>query len=115
MQERALANEKIEFLWNAVVTEVKGDGRGVVGVDLLNNQTEERSHLPVTGYFSAIGHKPNTDLFKGILDMDDVGYLKIDAPSTRTSVDGVFAAGMLRIQPIGKQLLPWFRLLGDRC
>ncbi len=93
MQERALANEKIEFLWNTVITEVKGDGQGVVGVDLLNTQTEERRHLPVTGYFSAIGHKPNTDLFKGILDMDDVGYLKIDAPSTRTSIDGVFAAG----------------------
>ena len=49
--------------------------------------------MPVTGYFSAIGHKPNTDLFKGVLDMDDVGYLKVNAPSTKTSIDGVFAAG----------------------
>ena len=93
MQERAMANDKIEFLWNTVVTEVKGDGTGVVGVDLLNLKTEEKRHLPVTGYFSAIGHKPNTDLFKEILAMDDVGYLKVEAPSTRTSISGVFAAG----------------------
>ncbi|MGB0645942.1 MAG: thioredoxin-disulfide reductase [Bradymonadia bacterium] len=93
MQERAMANEKIEFLWNTVVTEVKGDGTGVVGVDLLDLKTEERRHLPVTGYFSAIGHKPNTDLFKGVLEMDDVGYLKVNAPGTSTSIEGVFAAG----------------------
>ena len=93
MQERAMANEKIEFLWNTVVTEVKGDGSGVVGVDLLDLKTEERRHLPVTGYFSAIGHKPNTDLFKGVLEMDDVGYLKVNSPGTSTSVEGVFAAG----------------------
>ena len=93
MQERAMANDKIEFLWSTVVTEVKGDGTGVVGVDLLDLKTEEKRHLPVTGYFSAIGHKPNTDLFKEILAMDDVGYLKVEAPSTRTSISGVFAAG----------------------
>ena len=93
MQERAMANEKIEFLWNTVVTEVKGDGSGVVGVDLLDLKTEERRHLPVPGYVSAIGHKPNTDLFKGVLEMDDVGYLKVNSPGTSTSVEGVFAAG----------------------
>ena len=93
MQERAMANDKIEFLWSTVVTEIKGDGQGVVGVELLDLKTEQRRHLPVTGYFSAIGHKPNTDLFKGVLDMDDVGYLKVEAPSTRTSIEGVFAAG----------------------
>ena len=93
MQERAVANDKIEFLYSTIVTEVKGDGQGVVGVELLDLKTEERRHLPVTGYFSAIGHKPNTDLFKGVLDMDDVGYLKVNAPSTSTSIDGVFAAG----------------------
>ena len=93
MQERAMANEKIEFLLNTVVTEVKGDGTGVVGVDLLDLKTEERRHLPVTGYFSAIGHKPNTDLFKGVLAMDDVGYLTVNSPGTRTSIEGVFAAG----------------------
>ena len=88
-----MANDKIEFLWSTVVTEVKGDGTGVVGVDLLDLKTEEKRHLPVAGYFSAIGHKPNTDLFKEILAMDDVGYLKVEAPSTRTSISGVFAAG----------------------
>ena len=93
MQERALANPKIEFLWNTVVTEVKGDGNGVTGVSLLDRQTEARRELPVTGYFSAIGHKPNTDLFKDILDMDEVGYLKVNSPSTQTSIEGVFAAG----------------------
>lgn len=93
MQERAMANDKIEFLWSTVVTEVKGDGTGVVGVDLLDLKTEEKRYLPVSGYFSAIGHKPNTDLFKEILAMDDVGYLKVEAPSTRTSISGVFAAG----------------------
>ena len=93
MQERAMNNDKIEFLWNTVVTEVKGDGNGVTGVDLLDIKTEERRHLPVTGYFSAIGHKPNTDLFQGVLEMDDVGYLKVESPTTKTSVEGVFAAG----------------------
>ena len=104
MQERAIANDKIEFLYSTVVTEVKGDGQGVVGVELLDLKTEERRHLPVTGYFSAIGHKPNTDLFKGILEMDDVGYLKTQAPSTRTSIDGVFAAGDVA-DPIYRQAI----------
>ena len=93
MQERALANPKIQFLWNTVVTEVKGDGNGVTGVSLLDRKTEVRRELPVTGYFSAIGHKPNTDLFKDVLDMDEVGYLKVNAPGTQTSIEGVFAAG----------------------
>ena len=92
MQERALANEKIEFVWNTVVTEVLGDGDKVVGVRLRSNDGEERT-LEVGGYFSAIGHKPNTDLFKNILEMDDDGYLKVKAPSTYTGIDGVFAAG----------------------
>jgi thioredoxin reductase (NADPH) len=92
MQERALSNEKIEFIWNTVVSEVLGDGDKVVGVRLRANDGEERV-LDVGGYFSAIGHKPNTDLFKDVLDMDDVGYLQVKAPSTYTGIDGVFAAG----------------------
>ncbi len=92
MQERAFKNEKIEFIWNTVVTEVKGDDNGVTGVTLRAADGTERD-LPVHGYFSAIGHKPNTDLFKGQLDMNAVGYLNVDAPSTRTNIEGVFAAG----------------------
>ncbi len=93
MQERAFANEKIEFVWNTVVSEVHGDGAAVTGVTLQDANTGDSRLLPVSGYFSAIGHKPNTDLFKGQLEMDDVGYLSVHAPSTRTSVEGVFAAG----------------------
>lgn len=93
MQERAMANEKIEFLWNTVITEVVGDGKNVTGVNLKDVKTGETRHLPVGGYFSAIGHKPNTDIFKGVLDMDATGYLKVQSPSSRTNIEGVFAAG----------------------
>ena len=85
MQDRAMKNPKIEFLWNTEVTEVMGNEQSVVGLKLFNNQKNEHSELQVDGYFSAIGHKPNTDLFKDVLDMDNVGYLKIDSPSTVTS------------------------------
>ncbi len=93
MQERAFANEKIEFVWSTHVTEVLGDGTKVTGVKLTHAKTGDSRLLPVTGYFSAIGHKPNTELFKGVLAMNDVGYLTVDSPGTRTSVEGVFAAG----------------------
>jgi thioredoxin reductase (NADPH) len=93
MQERVLKNPKIEVLWNTQVTEVLGNGDGVIGLTLKNTQTNEQSEIQVDGYFSAIGHKPNTDLFKGILEMDDVGYLKVKSPSTATSVEGIFASG----------------------
>ena len=93
MQERAMKNEKIEFLWNTVVQEVHGDENGVTGVTLLNRIDETTRTLPVTGYFSAIGHKPSTDLFVGQLDMNDVGYLEVASPTTYTNIEGVFAAG----------------------
>ena len=93
MQTRALANPKIEFIWNTAIKEVIGDESGVTGVKLTNRVTGEESQLAVTGYFAAIGHKPNTDIFKGQLDMDDVGYLKVASPSTYTNIEGVFAAG----------------------
>jgi thioredoxin reductase (NADPH) len=93
MQTRALANPKIEFIWNTAVKEVVGDESGVIGVKLHNRVTGEDSQIAVTGYFAAIGHKPNTDIFKGQLDMDDVGYLKVASPSTYTNIEGVFAAG----------------------
>jgi thioredoxin reductase (NADPH) len=93
MQERALKNEKIEFHWNTVPLEVVGDEKTVTGVRLRDVVTGAERLLPVGGYFSAIGHKPNTDLFKGQLDMNDVGYLNVRSPSTYTNVEGVFAAG----------------------
>ena len=104
MQDRVLRNPKIEVLWNTQVTEVLGNGNGVTGLKLVNNQTNGQSELAVDGYFSAIGHKPNTDLFKDILEMDDVGYLKVKSPSTVTSVEGIFASGDVA-DPIYRQAI----------
>ena len=92
MQERAFANERIEFLWDSVVTDLLGD-EALTGVEVENVRTGDRSTLPVTGLFVAIGHRPNTDLFKGVLDMEDNGYLVTQAGSTATNVEGVFACG----------------------
>lgn len=95
MQERALANEKIEFAWDSVVVDILGepDAGGVRGVQLRNVKTGEVRELAVDGLFIAIGHRPNTDLFKGVLEMDEVGYLKTMNATSYTSVEGVFAAG----------------------
>lgn len=92
MQDRAFANPKIKFMWDTEVKEIIGDDK-LQGIVVENNKTNERSELPVTGLFVAIGHRPNTDLFVGQLDMKDNGYLITDAPSTRTSVEGVFGCG----------------------
>jgi thioredoxin reductase (NADPH) len=92
MQDRAFANEKIDFVWNAVVTDVFGD-HTVAGVELTDTVTGERRELATDGLFVAIGHDPETRLFTGQLDLDDHGYILVDEPSTRTSVPGVFAAG----------------------
>jgi len=92
MADRTLANPKIEVVWNSVVTEVMDPAqKTVTGVRLKNVQSGEESVLELAGYFAGIGHRPNTDPFKGALDLDDVGYIK--ARFTRTSVEGVFAAG----------------------
>ena len=91
MQDRAFANDKIDFRWNAVVDEVLGDGK-VSGLRLRDTQTGELSELPTTGVFVAIGHAPNTDIFRGQIDMDDNGYIDTH-DGTRTNVEGVFAAG----------------------
>src|SRR5207248_105870 len=91
MQDRAFANDKIDFRWNAVVDEVLGDGK-VSGVRLRDVQTDELSDLAVTGVFVAIGHAPNTDVFRGQIDMDENGYINTH-DGTRTNVEGVFAAG----------------------
>jgi thioredoxin reductase (NADPH) len=93
MQDRAFANPKIDFRWNSVVTDVVGDGR-VELVRLQDTVTDEKSDLKVGGLFVAIGHDPNTKLFEGQLELDENGYVVLpDAGSTRTSVEGVFAAG----------------------
>jgi len=92
MQERAFENDKIDFLWDSEVTEVLGDGK-VEGVRVRNVKTGEESDLDVGGMFLAIGHTPNTAVFEGQLEMDDVGYLTVREPTTYTSVEGVFAAG----------------------
>jgi thioredoxin reductase (NADPH) len=91
MQDRAFKNPKISFIWDTEVTEVLGENE-VTGLRLHNVKTDEESILPVQGFFLAIGHKPNTDLFKGILDMDKVGYI-IPVEHTMTNIPGVFAAG----------------------
>ena len=91
MQDRAFKNPKISFMWDTDVTEVLGDDE-VTGLRLRNVKTGEESTLPVQGFFLAIGHKPNTDLFKGIIDMDKVGYI-VPVEHTMTNIPGVFAAG----------------------
>jgi thioredoxin reductase (NADPH) len=91
MQQRAFANPKIEFLWNSSVIEVLGETT-VTGVIVRNNLSEEESELPLSGLFVAIGHQPNTSLFKGQLEMEESGYLRT-FDGTRTNVDGVFACG----------------------
>jgi thioredoxin reductase (NADPH) len=94
MQERVLAHEKIEVLWNTEVKEILGSkDTGVESVTLYNNKTQETTSFPTQGVFVAIGHQPNTHLFKGVLDMDDVGYLKTDGRTMKTNIPGVFACG----------------------
>ena len=92
MQHRVNKTENIEVLFNTEIDEVLGDNV-VTGVRAINNQTKETTEIPVTGVFIAIGHKPNSDLFKGVLDMDETGYLITKGKSTKTNLPGVFAAG----------------------
>ncbi|MDR7522366.1 MAG: thioredoxin-disulfide reductase [Armatimonadota bacterium] len=91
MQQRAFAHARIGFLWDTVVEDILGDGV-VSGVRLMNLKTRERSERPVDGVFVAIGHIPNTALFKGQLELDEQGYIKLRERS-HTSIEGVFAAG----------------------
>lgn len=96
MQERVLANEKIEVLYNTVIEEIVGDYepfKKTTGIKIKNTVDGSQSLLPLDGVFIAIGHKPNSDLFTGVLDMDDVGYLKVQPGTTATNIPGVFAAG----------------------
>ena len=93
MQERVLSNPKIEMVWHHVTQEILGDESGVTGALLKNVQTGEDKKIDITGFFVAIGHTPNTALFKGQLELHPNGYIKTEPGSTRTSVPGVFAAG----------------------
>ncbi|MFG2088763.1 MULTISPECIES: thioredoxin-disulfide reductase [unclassified Spirillospora] len=92
MQDRAFANEKIKFRWDAEVTAIAGDDR-VTGVTVRDTKTGETSSMEVTGLFIAIGHDPRSELFAGQLETDTDGYLLVDAPTTKTKVPGVFACG----------------------
>ena len=92
MQDRAFANDRIEFLWNNVVTDIQGEEK-LTGVEVQNTATGETSVLDVTGLFIAIGHRPNTDLFEGQLKRKENGYLVTEPDSSRTEIEGVFACG----------------------
>ncbi|GGV00567.1 thioredoxin reductase [Kitasatospora herbaricolor] len=92
MQERAFADPKISFAWDSAVEAIHGDPK-LTGVTLRDTTTGEQRELAVTGLFIAIGHDPRTELFTGQLDLDAEGYLKVEAPSTRTNIPGVFGAG----------------------
>lgn len=94
MQDKAFRNEKIDFIWNTEVVEILGTPEeGVTGVHLRNVETGDEMNFPCEGVFIAIGHKPNTDLFKGQIDMDPVGYIITNGHSTGTNIPGVFACG----------------------
>jgi thioredoxin reductase (NADPH) len=92
MQDRAMANEKIKFAWNSEVVNILGDDR-LTGIRLRDTETGEENTLEVTGLFIAIGHEPRSELFTGVLDTDDEGYLIVESPTTRTKIPGVFASG----------------------
>lgn len=94
MQDRAHKNPKIEWALNSIVTHIRGSKEsGVDGVTLQDTESGARREFPCRGVFTAIGHQPNTSLFTGLLETDEVGYLRVQPPSTRTSLEGVFAAG----------------------
>lgn len=92
MQNRVANNPKIEILWNTETDEILGEDE-VTGVRLFNNKTGEKRELAISGFFVAIGHQPNTDIFKSFIHMDEAGYIKTIPGSTRTNVNGIFACG----------------------
>lgn len=93
MVHRVLNTPNIEVVYHTETKEILGNGKNVTAIRVLNNKTGAESDIPVEGFFVAIGHKPNTDIFKGWLDMDETGYLKTIPGSTKTNVEGVFASG----------------------
>jgi thioredoxin reductase (NADPH) len=93
MQARVLNNPKIEMLWNHNTVEILGDDSGVTGAKLLNNKTNEEKIINLHGFFLAIGHTPNSKIFKNFIEVDDAGYIITKSGSTKTNIDGVFACG----------------------
>ncbi len=92
MQDRVKKNPKIEILWNSETEEIIGDHE-VKGIKVVNRLTGEHRVIPIRGFFVAVGHKPNTDIFKDQIDMDETGYIQVKPGSTRTNIEGVFAVG----------------------
>lgn len=93
MMHRVLNTPNIEVIYNSETKEILGDDIAVTGILIINNKTGEQSILDVTGFFVAIGHHPNTEIFKGSVDMDETGYIITEPRSTKTNVEGVFACG----------------------
>lgn len=93
MQQRVLKTPNIQIHWNSETDEILGDETGVTGVRLRDTLTGEKREISVQGFFLAIGHKPNTDIFKDYIDRDETGYIRVVPGSTRTNVEGVFAVG----------------------
>jgi thioredoxin reductase (NADPH) len=105
MQDRAFANAKMKFLWNTEVKEVLGSKEtGVNGLRIHNVKTNNTSVLHVEGLFVAIGHHPNTEIFRGQIGLDEMGYVKTRPGSTQTNIDGVFACGDVQ-DPIFRQAI----------
>lgn len=92
MQDRVLATENIKVYWNSITDEILGEQK-VNGVRIHNTSTNEKNELPISGFFVAIGHKPNSDIFKDFIDMDEAGYIKTIPGTSKTNIEGVFAAG----------------------
>ena len=93
MQNRVKNTPNIEIHWNTETEEILGDDNGVHSIRIVNNKTGEKKTLQLQGFFLAIGHKPNTDVFKDYIEMDETGYIKVQSGSTKTNVEGVFAVG----------------------
>jgi thioredoxin reductase (NADPH) len=92
MQDRVLKTANIKLYWDSETDEVIGD-KTVTGVRIKNTKTGEKKEIPVSGFFVAIGHQPNSDIFKGYLDMDEAGYIKTTPGTSKTNIEGVFASG----------------------
>ena len=93
MQHRVMNTANIEIIWNHITEEITGDNRVVTGARLKNTKTGDSKEIDVQGFFVAIGHSPNTEIFKGQIDLDEQGYIKTVPGSTRTNIQGIFAAG----------------------
>ena len=104
MQKRAFDNPKIEIVWDSVLEEAEGDGKVLTGIKIKNVKSNEQKVLPVSGLFYAIGHKPNTEIFRDYLKLDETGYILTEPGTTRTNVEGVFAAGDVQ-DPVYRQAI----------